>query len=432
MRKFFRTLYSVIFVNVLYFGFLLSFPFDSKIRRSFLGRINLWKRYRKNLPPKSDKKRIWFHVSSVGELEQAKPLMKLFHERNKEDVEIVLTLFSPSALKAASKVEYVSFYDYLPLDTYFNTKKLFDIMKPDLLVFVKFDIWPNVVWEAHSRGIPQVLIDGTLHRKSHRYSNIIGQAFYNSIYTCFNLIGTVSDSDLKRFLITAPKYKSAKVLGDTRYDQVAFRAQNAEGSANAKKIPACLEIYKKGVTLICGSTWETDDKAIIQPIKRLVAENKFLNLVLVPHEPIKKRVSHYVDEFKDFSPRVLSELNDKFDCTRITVVDQVGFLAELYKLGSIAYIGGAFSTGVHNVMEPAIMGLPVVFGPFHYNSPEAEALVRMNCAFTGSTEDDFYSIFKKLVTDKEYAKQIGSKAQAFIKSNLGADERYHREISKFI
>ncbi|MCX6113568.1 MAG: hypothetical protein NTY22_09900 [Proteobacteria bacterium] len=432
MKTFYRALYSIVFVNLLSLGFLLSFLFDSKIRKSFIGRINLWKRYRNNLPPKNSKKRIWFHVSSVGELEQAKPLMKLLYERNRENVDIILTLFSPSALKSASKIEYISFYDYLPLDTYFNTKKLFDIVKPDLLIFVKFDIWPNVIWEAHDRNIPQVLIDGTLHRKSHRYSNIMGQAFYNSIYMCFNLIGTVSDSDLKRFLITAPKYKNAKILGDTRYDQVAFRAQNAEVSANSKKIPMCIQEYKKGVTLICGSTWESDDKVIIQAVKRLVSENNSLNLVLVPHEPSKKRVLHYMEEFKDFSPCILSELSNKIDCTRVTVVDQVGFLAELYKIGSIAYIGGAFSTGVHNVMEPAIMGLPIVFGPFHYNSPEAEALVRINCAFTGSTEDDFYSILKKLVTNKEYAKQTGLKAQAFIKSNLGADERYYREISKFI
>lgn len=432
MRKFFRILYSSIFVYVLFFAFLLSFFFDSKIRKALLGRINLWDRYKKKIPQKNGKKRIWFHVSSVGELEQAKPLMKLFYERNSKEVDIVLTLFSPSALKAASKVEYISFYDYLPLDTYFNTKKVFDILQPDLLVFVKFDIWPNLVWEAQSRGIPKVLIDGTLHRKSYRYSNIIGQAFYNSIYTCFDLIGTVSDSDLKRFLITSPKFKKAKVLGDTRYDQVAIRAQNAEASLNAKKIPSCMQIYKKGVTLICGSTWEADDKFIIQPIKRLISEYKGLNLVLVPHEPNKKRVANYMEEFKSFSPRALSGLNDKFDCTKVTIVDQIGFLAELYKLGSIAYIGGAFSTGVHNVMEPAIMGMPVVFGPFHYNSPEAEALVKSNCAFTGSTEDDFYMILKKLITEKDLAKQVGLKAQAFIKSNLGADEKYYGEIVKYI
>ena len=432
MRSFFRSLYSIVFVNMLYFAFLLSFLFDSKIRKAFIGRFGIWKRYKNNLLPKNGKKRIWFHVSSVGELEQAKPLMKLFYERNKDNVDMILTMFSPSAERSASKVEYVSFFDYLPLDTYFNTKKLFDLVQPDLIVFVKFDIWPNIVWEAYDRKIPQVLIDGTLHRKSYRYSNMMGQAFYNSIYTCFDLIGAVSESDLKRFLITAPKSKNVKILGDTRYDQVAFRAQNADASANAKKIPSCMKEYKGSVTLICGSTWEGDDKAIVQPLKKLVAENKKMNLVLVPHEPSKKRVSNYLEEFKDFSPMVLSSLKDKFDCSRVTIVDQVGFLAETYKLCSIAYIGGAFSTGVHNVMEPAIMGLPVAFGPFHYNSPEAEQLVRMNCAFTGSTEDDFYSIFKKLITDKEFAKQTGLKAQAFIKSNLGADERYYKEISKFI
>jgi len=428
--KFYRFLYSVIFINLMYLAFVVNALFSSKIRRALLGRFNIWKRYERDLPKKSGKKRIWFHVSSVGEMEQAKPLIRLLDQRRKNDVEIMLTYFSPSAVKPASRIKEIIFSDYLPLDTYFNTKKLFDIVQPDMIVFVKFDIWPNIVWEAKERNIPAVLIDGTLHRASKRYSSFVGQSFYDSIYMAFDFIGVVSESDLKRFLITSPKHKNVKITGDTRFDQVAFRAFNNQ-NVN-KKIPDALNEYKKGVTFICGSTWENDDKNIMKPLIHIMEDHKELNLVMVPHEPSEKRVMNYMNVFSDLSPVRLSEIRNGKKCSRMTVVDEVGALAELYKMGDIAYIGGAFSTGVHNVMEPAIMGLPVVFGPFYYNSPEAEALVRMNCCFSGNSEETLYSYFNKLVSDSPYRKDVGAKAQSFIKNSLGADERYYNEVIRFL
>ncbi|MFH1223074.1 MAG: glycosyltransferase N-terminal domain-containing protein [Pseudomonadota bacterium] len=414
----------------MYVSFVVNSIFNSKVRKAFLGRFGLWKRYKQNLPEKKNKKRIWFHVSSVGEMEQAKPLIRLLAKKRPSDVEIVLTYFSPSAMRPASRISEIIFCDYLPLDTYFNSKKVFDLIKPDVIVFVKFDIWPNIVWEAKERNIPSILIDGTLHRASKRYSNFIGQSFYDSIYMAFDFIGVVSDSDLKRFLITSPKHKNVKIMGDTRFDQVAFRAFD-QSNVN-KKIPAALDEYKNGVTLICGSTWENDDKNIIVPLINIMEDHANLNLVMVPHEPNEKRVLNYMNLFADFSPVRLSDIRNGATCSRVTIVDEVGALAELYKMGDIAYVGGAFSTGVHNVMEPAIMGLPVVFGPFYYNSPEAEALVRMNCAFSGNSPEMLYSCFKKLVADNKYMKDTGTKAQTFIKNSLGADERYYQEVTRFV
>jgi 3-deoxy-D-manno-octulosonic-acid transferase len=432
MKIFFRLIYSLILVYLLYIGFIIASFFNAKIRRGLLGRINLWNRLQAGIPTKTSKKRVWFHVSSAGELEQAKPLLRLLQEKKGEELEFVFTFFSPSALKPISKMEGLLFYDYLPIDTYFNTTKLFDLLKPDVILFVKFDIWPNIVWEADKRGIVKVLIDGTLHRNSRRYSNFIGQAFYNSIYTCFDFIGTVSENDLKRFLITAPKSTNAKVVGDTRFDQVAYRAKLAAEDDYRKKLPKCLNTYKKGTTLICGSTWEEDDRMIVQGFLTLLFEFPEMNLIIVPHEPTKKRVQRYMQIFSSFSPSLFSSLENQKSCGRVLVVDGVGFLAELYKIGDIAYVGGAFSTGVHNVMEPSMMGLTSVFGPFYYNSPEAEAMVRMNCAFSGTSEDDFYVIFKRLLSDKLYLKDLGLKAQKFINDNLGADKKYYDEISRFL
>ena len=393
-----------------------------------VGRFGLWRRYRKNLKPKMDKKRLWFHVSSAGELEQAKPLIRLFHDRNAEEVEIILTYFSPSAKKPASNIAGVLFNDYLPLDTYFNTKNIFDIISPDAVVFVKFDIWPNIVWEAEERNIPTFLIDGTLHRKSMRYSNILGQSFYNSVYMAFRMIGVVSESDLRRFMITSPRHSNVKILGDTRFDQVAFRAAQND----PHKLPMIMQEYKDRLTIICGSTWDADDKHILKPLRDLMEDVHLLHIMLVPHEPTEKHIQKYREYFSAYAPVRLSEIRRGVKGGRVVLVDEVGCLAELYRLASVAYVGGAFSTGVHNVMEPSIMGLPTIFGPFYYNSPEAEALVRNNCAFTGSDSEDFYATFKKLACDTHFRIDSGKRSQEFIKSNLGADERYYKEINRLI
>jgi len=428
MKKVYRILYSTVLVYFLYIAFVIGALFSAKTMSALLGRFGLMSRYIKKLPSKTNKKRIWFHVSSAGELEQAKPLIRLFYEREKEEVEIILTYFSPSAIKPASNIPGVLFSDYLPLDTYFSTRRIFNMISPDAVVFVKFDIWPNIVWEAEERGIPTFLIDGTLHRKSMRYSNFIGQSFYNSVYMSFDLIGVVSESDLKRFMITSPKHHNVKILGDTRFDQVAFRASQND----PRKLPMSMQEYKEKLTIICGSTWDADDKNILKPLRDLLEDVSLLNLILVPHEPTPKHIQKYVEYFAAYAPVKLSEIRKGTKSGRVILVDEVGCLAELYRIAAVAYVGGAFSTGVHNVMEPSIMGLPTIFGPFYYNSPEAEALVRNNCAFSGANSEEFYACFKKLACDSAFRTESGKNAQEFIKSSVGADEKYYQEIHRAI
>lgn len=421
---FFRIMYSYILVYLLYLGFLVNSIFNKKIRQALVDRSGLWQRY-SLIPAKKNKKRIWFHVSSAGELEQAKPVIRLFEEKDK-DVEIVLTYFSPSAKRPASNITGTIFCDYLPLDTISNARKSVEQIDPDLVVFVKFDIWPNIVWEAKKHGARTALIDGTLHRSSKRYSNLLGQSFYNSVYGAIDLIGVVSESDLNRFMITAPKHKNIKIVGDTRFDQVAFRAGNA---IRSKKIPErIIELYRNEFTLILGSTWEADDRNVLDAVEDMLDRNKKARVIIVPHEPEQKRVNNYLERFSRFKPLKLSEMKASDVDTRLMVVDEVGVLAELYMSGTAAYIGGAFSTGVHNVMEPSIMGLPVCFGPFYFNAPEAEDLVRINCAYSGNNPEEFTEIFNRFAADIQKTKMMGLAASEYIKKSLGSDKKYYDEL----
>lgn len=429
MRILYRFLYSVFFINFLRIGFLISSLFNKKIRTGLLGRIGLWKRYNKAfLCNKTSKKRIWFHVSSMGELEQAKPLMQLISERLSDNYEIILTYFSPTAKKYAERLSYIKYCDYLPLDTYLNTKLLFHYIKPSMIVFVKFDIWPNIIFESKNKKIPSMLIDATLHRASLRYSNFFGQSFYNSINRCFDLIATVSENDFNRFKITSPKHPNIKVAGDTRYDQVAVRA-----GGNRLNSPLLYEL-KKHKTIICGSTWGPDLKNILNPLKKLMEEENDLYLVLVPHEPNSSNINLLKNEFSKYSPTLFTDVEkgNVQSIARVMIVDTVGTLAEIYKFGFFAYIGGAFTTGVHNVMEPAIMGLPVSFGTFYFNSPEAERLIELGCAFSGSNEEDFYSIFKTRISNAEETIKLGEIAKNYIYKNLGAAQKCYEYMTNLL
>jgi 3-deoxy-D-manno-octulosonic-acid transferase len=288
---------------------------------------------------------------------------------------------------------------------------------------VKFDIWPNLVWEAKSRKIKTALISATLHRGSKRYSNFLGQFFYSSIYMSFDFIGAVSNNDVQRFFITAPKHKNIKLCGDTRFEQVSFRSQQRTD------VPMFIEQFDKHFTIICGSIWPADEKEILKPLKRILKENPETKLILVPHEPHTEHVEKLKNFFKTFGTDdyLNATTINKFE-GRVLIINTVGILAELYRRGTLAYVGGAFTTGVHNIMEPAIMGLPVLFGPFFYNAPEAERLVEKNLCFSATNSDNFYYHFNKFVKNKELTKKTGSEAKAYIESNMGATEKCYKEI----
>lgn len=395
--------------------------FLPKMRASMAGRRGYrarWSALARELtaPP------VWFHVASVGEFEQARPVITAL-ERARPDVPVVLTFSSPSGYHFARKRETIGagairFMDYLPLDSRGAMRFCLECARPRALVFVKFDIWPNLVWEASDRGVPILLIDATLSASSRRLSGA-GRWLYRDVYRRIDRILAISDDDARRFAACVRHHPSISVTGDTRFDRVMERwEQRGTGG---------LGIADDGSpTLIAGSTWPPDEARLLPAVAQLLRENPALRFVVVPHEPTSAHVEplRRWAAVEGFPASVASAASDAGTTrTRVVIVDVVGVLAEAYRVARVAYVGGGFTTGVHSVIEPAIAGIPVVFGPRHHNSFEALQMVARGAATSIETADEAYAALSHYLSDPEARSRAGQAARAYVESQLGATEK---------
>jgi len=380
-------------------------------RRGYRGR---WEALRRDLPAQP----VWFHVASVGEFEQARPVISAL-ERTRPDVPVVLTFSSPSGYHFARRKEAVGtgsirFIDYLPLDYPHAMRFCLDCVRPRALVLVKFDIWPNLVWETSDRRIPILLIDATLSASSRRLS-AAGRWLYRDVYRRIDRILAISDDDAQRFAASVPGHDRIEVTGDTRFDRVMerWRARRGEG----------FDVANDGSpTLIAGSTWPPDDARLLPAVARLLREHAALRFVVVPHEPTPEHVER-LRRWADDEGFAVGTASAGAAGTRVVIVDVVGILAEAYRAAHVAYVGGGFTTGVHSVIEPAIAGIPVLFGPRHRNSFEALQLVARGGAVPIETGDDAYTALTRYFTDESAREAAGRAARAYVESQLGATEK---------
>lgn len=412
----------------------ISARFNRKIAEGIEGRKDLrarWETSAAALDP--GKKTIWFHVSSVGEFLQARPVMDLLSERYGESVQIALTFFSPSGMNyfdrhdRSAKNPSIVFVDYLPIDTVSNARFCIETLRPAMIVYVKFDLWPNLILEAGNSGIPQVLISGTLSPSSKRLSGP-ARRFYGSIYSTFDAIAAISDEDAERFSRHLGGNTEIVTAGDTRFDQVCQRIDTS-----SVEIPAAVLDDKRDL-IIAGSSWPRDEAIVIPGFADILARRPDTAMIVAPHEPTDSRLAEIeraLDENKLRSVR-LSAMEDWDKEIPVVIADGVGYLAELYRAGDLAYVGGSWTTGVHNVMEPAILGLPVFFGPKIDNSWEAGMLVRLGAGNVLRSPGEFAREAGRLLDDRALLESLGKKASEFIRGSCGAAPRCLDLIEKYI
>jgi 3-deoxy-D-manno-octulosonic-acid transferase len=429
-HSFEKALYNRVILPVLYGGVRAAAPFNAKLAETVAGRRDFrdrWRAARTSMPERP----VWFHVASVGEYEQARPLITALGEKHTE-IPVAISVTSPSGYKYITEKEKpdaggnIRFVDYLPFDFLSNARFCLAALDPRLLVFVKFDLWPNLVWEAAERNTPTVLIDATLSESSKRYSGI-GRRVYASVYSDIEKIVAISEDDANRFRESVPDHPGITVAGDTRYDRVMERKKN--NRANKPRIDT-----RGRLTIIAGSTWPKDEQHLLGALAKLTAGNENLFVVIAPHEPLPERVAGLIGwaESNGLAATTLSAHSKSPGREQIVVVDSVGVLAEIYECGDIAYIGGSFSTGVHSVIEPAIMGIPVLFGPIHKNSFEALELMKRGAAIEVNSTSEIHGALKSLLEDDPKRMQLGQQARAFVESQLGATERCLAAISSHL
>ncbi len=355
--------------------------------------------------------RLWVHAASVGEFEQARPVIAALREKHPE-ITLFVSFLSDSGYNARKNFPDAAAVFYLPADTRDNAKRLLSLIKPDLLLLMRYDFWPNHLLEAKSCGTTLILAAAVLQHGS-AYFNPVLRGFYQSIFHLFDRIYTVSEKNTLAFRQTF-NCQHAETAGDPRFDQVFLRSRNCERVAHLKPL------FANRVVLVAGSVWEKDELVLLPAWKEL---KKQPSLVLVPHEVDPENMARLYENLQqqslDFMP--VSALTEAFNPERqILVIDQTGYLAELYSLASIAYVGGGFGVNVHNTLEPAVHAIPVLFGPHCQNSPEAGDLVAAGGATVIYNQKELVAALKTLTSDTEQRKKSGMKAAAFVHGSIGA------------
>jgi 3-deoxy-D-manno-octulosonic-acid transferase len=358
---------------------------------------------------------LWLHATSVGEFEQAKPILRELWPTHR----VAVTCFSPSVHAGMLRYPYKDMATYLPLDSRRNVTRFFDLIQPTALLFSKFDIWPNCVWEAHRRGVPCALIAGTMHATSKRLRPGL-RGLLRHVHNRIALQCAVGEDDAQRLRQLCGPDAEVIVTGDTRFDQVFERAEGAPPLPD--ELPTWADFC-----VVAGSTYAPDEETLIPAFTALRERVPGARLVLVPHEPEPARLADAEKRMAGHGLRYarLSALDGTEDADDLdaVLIDRVGLLASLYTMGQVAFVGGSFNYRVHNVMEPAVHGLPVVFGPLMDNAPEAYGLMQAGGAKRVEDTTELADCLIQLAESSAVAETMGSAARAHVLGNLGASQR---------
>ena len=378
---FWRLFYNVIIIPLLFclfhsMSFLARCGFSrfAKIRAGLIGRKNLFTELAAQLSSVNNSApRFWIHASSMGEYEQARPLLQEIHQRFPGAVR-VLTFFSPSAYanikRANIPAEVVS---YLPFDSLSQARRFIRMIKPVAAIIIRHDFWPNHLWEAQRHGTIILLANASVsaNARSLRHWPLV-RHFNRAVFDTFNTICAVSESAAVSLKPLVRYPERLLVTGDSRYDQVLFRSQS-------KKVADVLPAHWRdgSPTFIAGSTWPSDEEVLLPAFIGARQKISPLRMILVPHEPTPAHLTQLEAQLQHAglaSVRLSEERAVEKDAP-VLLIDRIGILAIVYSAGQVAFVGGSFGPGVHSVLEAAVHGVPVIVGPRFKNSPEAVALL---------------------------------------------------------
>lgn len=412
---------------MLYLSFIVGSLSNRKIRTGFRERRGWKNALRASVENLRYKDSIYlFHATSVGELQQALPVIRILKLKNPA-ISVGISFFSPSGYHFFKGDPNVDFVCYLPLDSWFNAKTFFSIIKPKCWIISKFDVWPNFTFRSYMMKIPSFIISATLSSSSKRLNPILN-GLNRNLYSCFSGIFPISIDDCNRFAAFYPKKDALIVTGDTRFDQVVYRSEGA--TEKARMLPFAKDGKK---FLMLGSIWENDAEVVIPPTVSILRDYSDLYSIITPHEPHDEFCRSIEKPFQDagISSVRFTQIKDGSRCeSRVIIIDTIGLLAQIYSISTLAYIGGSFSTGVHNVMEPAIMGIPVIFGPRHHNSFEALQMKQRGSAFEIASSQEYDQIVRKLLNSESYMRETGISVKKYVLENIGAAQRIFNELEK--
>ncbi len=372
---------------------------------------------------------VWLHAPSVGEGLQARPVLEALRAAYPE-WQLAYTYFSPSAEAFARKLD-VDLCEVLPFDGAREARVLLDAWQPDILAFVKLDVWPVLAESANARGVRTTLVSATLAPNSGRQGAWAG-ALLRDAYASLDAVGAISSDDAARLVSLGVRPDRVQVTGDTRMDQVWARAQAVIAGHPVRALLG----DRSGPVLVCGSTWPADEAVLLPAVQAWLSANPTARVIIAPHEPTASHLEP-IERWADKQALHLARLSraeaQPAAPWRVLLVDRVGSLGELYALGTIAFVGGGFhNAGLHSVLEPAAFALPVLFGPRHTNAREAGELVATGGAFAVSSADQLRALLNDFSRNERARTTAGESAQALVRSGLGSTQRVLTLLSPLV
>ncbi|QMU65872.1 MAG: 3-deoxy-D-manno-octulosonic acid transferase [Flavobacteriaceae bacterium] len=361
---------------------------------------------------------IWFHTASLGEFEQGRPVIEEI-KRKYSDYKILITFFSPSGYEIRKNYELADVVCYLPFDTKKKVSQFINVIRPKLAIIIKYEFWPNLLHELKRQAVSTLLLSG-IFRKNQIFFTPFGKWMKNSLEAFDHFF--VQDEASKK-LLAFIHFNNVSVSGDTRFDRVTTILEQHHS------IPSISTFKNHQYTVVAGSTWPEDEALLV----RYINDSEDEKFIIAPHNIHSAGIQKLTTAIQ--KKTLLFSEKDKYNLSeyQVLIVDTIGLLAAIYSYADTAYIGGGFKKGgLHNILEPATFGIPVVIGPQFSKFKEAVDLVALKGCFSVKNQQELSSIFRQLKSDKKYRKETGDINQEYVRENKGATNIIMDYISKKI
>jgi len=396
-------------IQVFAFLFRLVAPFNQKIKLGAEGRKGLLDRLRASFPAQAAGRPVaWFHAASLGEFEQGRPVIEAYRNAYPDHF-ILLTFFSPSGYEIRKNYNGADLICYLPIDTPGNAREFVKIINPRVAFFIKYEFWFNYLRELRKNG-SYILSFSTIFRPNQIFFQSYG-GFFRKMLGYFNHLFVQNQASVK--LLNGIGITNASIAGDTRFDRVRAIA------SNARELPEIGRFKGDSQCLIAGSVWDADMQALIPALNALTGQ---LKAIIAPHEIKADEIAGWRSKLNGrsvlYSEIAAGQEPEGFD---YLIINNIGMLSSLYRYGNMAYIGGSFGVGLHNILEAATFGLPIVFGNKSYHRfQEAVDLIEKGGAFPVADRDQLLKVMENWVSNPAEARNAGHVSAEYVKSGTGA------------
>lgn len=398
-------------IYIYLFGVKLAALFSSKPAKMVKGHREVFDILRDKIDRNA--RYIWFHAASLGEFEQGRPLIERIRKEYPE-YRILQTFFSPSGYEVRKNYQGADIVCYLPFDTPRNVRRFIEMVNPCMVFFIKYEFWQNYLNTLYKKGIPVYSVS-SIFRPNQIFFRWYGKDYRKVLKTFSHLF---VQNEVSEKLLASIGVTDVTIVGDTRFDRVL------DICTVAKDLPLVKAFKGNSKTFVAGSSWGPDEDIFI----RYFNEHPEMKLVIAPHVVSDSHLKEIMEKVKRPCVRYTEATEENVSKADCLIIDCYGLLSSIYRYGEISYIGGGFGVGIHNVLEAAVYGIPVIFGPNNKKFREAQHLLEKKGGFEINDYEEFKRLMDRFLTDNSYLQQAGNAAGDYVKNNSGALEKIMKAI----